>query len=64
MLTEPNRCNFCDAPDPDGDADATLCRACVQELAASDADAAREAGEQQRVDEHLDREREKRHGVE
>jgi hypothetical protein len=62
MLTEPKRCNLCAAPNP-GNPEGTLCRQCVQDMAATEHDAARERAIDRAVDEHLDREREKRHGL-
>jgi hypothetical protein len=61
METQPNYCSTCDAPDPDGDPEGTLCRTCVEAMVADADDDARERAIDQRVEEHLDRERERRH---
>lgn len=59
---EPERCRTCDALDPDGNADGTHCRTCVQEMIATEDDDARDRAIERAVEEHLDREQECRHG--
>jgi hypothetical protein len=61
-MTEPERCSTCDTRNADGNAEGTLCRECVQSRTADADTDARERAIERRVEDHLDREQERRYG--
>jgi hypothetical protein len=58
-MTESDRCQICDVRTPSGDG--TLCSECLEAIASASIDEATERALDMRVDEYLDRQRERRH---